>query len=128
MTDERPAVDPSALPLDGTVIQYAAALASVGPDSFPTLLTAAQAHLDAERERYEREFECVHRDDGRAVYLVPTDHWEAVGETLSLSAREVKAIRRAHERQLERIGTRTDRDEEFESALDIRSAVVVNES
>lgn len=117
--------DPSSLPLDGTVIQYAAALASVGPGAFPDLLVTVQAHLDADRDRYEREFECVHRDDGRAVYLVPPDHWASVGEALSLSDRETKAVRRAHERQLERLGTQTGRDAEFESALDIRSAVVV---
>jgi hypothetical protein len=125
MTEDRPAVDPRDLPLDGTVIQYAAALASVGPRAFPTLLTTVQAHLDGERARYERAFECVHRDDARAVYLVPPDHWSEVGEALSLAEREVKAVRRAHERQLERLGRKTDRNEEFENALDIRSAVVV---
>ena len=124
-SDGSPSVDPADLPLDGTVVQYAAALASVGPAAYPALLATVQEHLDADRARYEREFECVHRDEARAVFLVPSDHWETVGEALSLSAREAKAVRRAHERQLTRLGRRTDRGEEFESALDIRSAVVV---
>lgn len=127
-SDGSRSVDPADLPLDGTVVQYAAALASIGPAAYPTLLATVQAHLDADRARYEREFECVHRDEARAVFLVPSDHWETVGEALSLSAREAKAVRRAHERQLTRLGGRTDRGAEFESALDIRSAVVVGEA
>lgn len=127
-SDGSRSVDPADLPLDGTVVQYAAALASVGPAAYPALLATVQERLDADRARYEREFECVHRDEARAVFLVPSDHWETVGEALSLSAREAKAVRRAHERQLTRLGRRTDRGEEFESALDIRSAVVVGEA
>jgi hypothetical protein len=48
-----------------------------------------------------------------------------VGERLGLTARECEAVRRAHEEQLRRVGTETGRREEFESALDIRSAAVV---
>lgn len=117
--------DIGAVPLDGTVIQYAAALASLGPNAFRDVLVRVQAHLSDEQARYERQFECVHREDDRVVYLVPPERWTTMGEELSLSEREVKAVRRAHERQLERIGSQSGRDEEFESALDIRSAVVV---
>lgn len=113
------------VPIDGTVIQYAAALGSVGPNEFTDLLVRAQRHLNADYERYDREFECVYRDDERAVYLVPLDHWDSVGAAMSLEGRETKAVRRAHERQLKRVGTGGDRRDEFDTALEIRSAVVV---
>jgi hypothetical protein len=59
------------------------------------------------------------------VFLVPRDHWGAVGERLGLAARERDAVRRAHEEQLRRVGSETGRRDEFEAALEIRSAVVI---
>lgn len=115
----------TSFPFDGTVVQYAAALGSVPTRRLPELLTAVQRHLAAETEGYERRFERVHRDDARAIYLVPEDHWTEVGAALSLSDREADAVRRAHERQLTRVGSKTGRKEEFETGLEIRSAVVV---
>ena len=56
---------------------------------------------------------------------MPTDHWVSVGETLGLPEREIDAVRRAHAQQLKRIGSKTDRREEFETALEIREAVVI---
>ena len=64
-------------------------------------------------------------DEDRAVFLVPDGHWADVGFELDLPEREVDALRRAHAQQLRRIGTRTDRREELETALEIREAVVV---
>lgn len=115
----------SGFPFDGTVIQYAAALASVPGNQLPELLSTVQSHLVAEEATYRRRFECVHRDEERTVYLVPDDHWDAVGDALSLSDRERKAVKRTHERQLTRIGSETGRKAEFETGLDIRSAVVI---
>lgn len=112
-------------PLDGQVLLLAAAKASVAPDHLPRLVDRAQAHLGPRIEAYRREYECVAEEDGRAVFLVEQGHWTRVGEELGLDEREVDALRRAHEEQLRRTGTAGDRREEFESALDIREAVVV---
>jgi hypothetical protein len=49
-----------------------------------------------------------------------------LGAELALGDREWKAVRRAHETQLERVGSRVGRREEFETALEIRSAVVIS--
>lgn len=116
---------PEAVPFDGTVLQYAAALGSVGAGSLGPLLGRAQAHLDAHLDAYRREFECVEEDEARSVFFVPRDHWEAVGDDLGFEERETKAVQRTHEQQLLRIGSETDRRAEFDTALEIRSAVVV---
>jgi hypothetical protein len=113
------------VPLDGDVLLLAGARASVSPDRLPDLVRRAQRHLAPRIGEYERSYETVDRDDGRAVFLVPTDHWAGVGEELGLEAREADALRRAHEQQLRRLGSKTGRREEFVTALEIREAVVV---
>jgi hypothetical protein len=112
-------------PLDGQVLMIAAAKASVPLRSLPTLVDRVQADLGPRLETYRRRYETVHDSPERCVFLVPTDHWESIGERLGLTERERRAVRRAHEEQLRRLGGEQDRREEFESALDIRSAVVV---
>lgn len=112
-------------PLDGQVLVLAAAKASVAPERLPRLVDRAQAHLGPRLDDYRREYECVAEEGERAVFLVERGHWAAVGEEIGLGEREVDALRRAHEEQLRRTGTVGDRREEFESALDIREAVVV---
>ncbi|MFB6087739.1 MAG: hypothetical protein ABEJ85_04395 [Haloarculaceae archaeon] len=112
-------------PIDGQTVLHAGVLASVSPERLPSLLARVQRRLAGERETYRRQFECVHEDGDRAVYLVPADHWTAVGERVGLGRRETDAVRRAHEQQLLRVGSDAGRREEFENALDIRSAVVV---
>jgi len=56
---------------------------------------------------------------------VPEGHWAEVCSDLGLPEREVDAVRRAHAQQLRRVGSKTDRREEFETALEIREAVVI---
>lgn len=112
-------------PLDGQVLILAAAKASVPAERLPGLVDRVQADLGPRFETYRRSYEAVHEADDRWVFLVPLDHWESVGDRLGLTLREREAVRRAHEEQLRRVGSETDRREEFESALDIRSAVVV---
>jgi hypothetical protein len=112
-------------PIDGQVFMLTSAKASVGPGRLSDLLAAVQADLGDRLDTYRREFERVADDDGREVFLVPTDHWERVGERLGFGRREVDAVARAHAEQLRRIGSETGRREEFETALDIRQAVVV---
>ncbi|SEF93555.1 hypothetical protein [Halobellus limi] len=117
--------EPQALPLDGDVLMYTGATASVAPERLAPLLREVQSHLDPQFEAYARSYERAHADEERAVFLVPDGHWTDVGSELGLPEREVDAVRRAHAQQLRRIGTRTDRREELETALEIREAVVV---
>jgi hypothetical protein len=112
-------------PIDGNVFMLASAKASVDPGTLSDLLRRVQTHLAERRDTYRREFECVVESDDREVFLVPTAHWETVGDRLGLGDRERKAVARTHAEQLRRIGSETGRDEEFETALEIREAVVI---
>lgn len=112
-------------PIDSQVMMHAAALASVSGSRLPGLLDEIQAYLVDRLDEYRRRFERVHEDEERVVFLVPSDHWDSVAGELPLDRREADAVQRAHEQQLRRVGSRTGRREEFETALDIRSAVVV---
>ena len=111
--------------IDGQAILVAGAKASVPLKRLPELIERAGADLREHRDDYRREFECVHETPDRAVFLVPSDHWDAVGDRLGFDRRERDAVRRAHTEQARRIGTETDRREEFESAFEIRDAVVI---
>lgn len=112
-------------PIDGQVFMLAAAKASVNPQTLSELLGRTQDHLDGRRDTYRREFERVAERDGREVFLVPTGHWETLGDRLGFSERERKAVARTHAEQLRRLGSEAGRDEEFETALEIREAVVI---
>ncbi len=100
----------------------AGAKASVPLHRMKPLLAQAATHLrGVDLEQYERVFE----DDECAIYLSDPDFWRDHGAAMDLARREWDAIRRAHEQQLLRVGNREDRREEFETALEIRTAVVV---
>lgn len=118
--------DSDVVPFDGTVLQEAAALGSVGPGRLPELLGDVDVHLRGRRTELRRRFERVNRTNERELFLVPEDYWRDLGAELGLADREWKAARRAHERQLLRDGSDLDRRGEFETALDIRSAVVIS--
>ncbi|MFC7228099.1 hypothetical protein N0B31_11865 [Salinirubellus salinus] len=112
-------------PLDGEVLLLAGAKASLSPRRLPVLVDAAQAHLRGELARYRREYEAVYEDDRFVVFLVEPDHWDGLAATLGVNDRERDALRRAHAEQLRWVGRDADRLDEFESALEIREAVVV---
>ncbi|MFC4357588.1 hypothetical protein ACFO0N_06445 [Halobium salinum] len=112
-------------PIEGQVLLLTAAKASVGPGALPDLLTRVQADLGPRIEEYRRRYELASEDDGRATFFVEPDHWDAVGDRLGFGRRETDAVRRAHEEQLRRVGSRTDRRDEFETALELRAAAVV---
>jgi hypothetical protein len=112
-------------PIDGQAFMLAAAKGSVDPGTLSELLSRVQADLVERIDTYRREFECVAERENRTVFLVPTGHWKTVGDRLGFDERERKAVARAHAEQLRRIGSETDRNEEFETALEIREAVVV---
>lgn len=113
------------VPFDGTVLQQAAALGSVGPNRLPELLGTVDVHLRNQREAVRRGYERIHCDESRELFLVSDDYWLELGAELGLTEREWKAVRRAHESQLLRVGSEVGRRDEFESALEIRSAVVI---
>jgi hypothetical protein len=112
-------------PIDGTALVKTAALASVPAERLPALLVRVQADLGPRIDDYRRRYERIAVESDRETFLVEPDHWEAVGERLGLSDRERDAVARAHEAAVERAGAgRTSRDE-FETALEIRSGVVI---
>lgn len=109
-------------PIEGQVVLLAGAKASVPLHRMKPLLGQAANHLrSVDLDQYER----VYADGEREIYLADPDFWEREGQQLALARREWDAIRRAHEQQLRRIGSREDRRDEFETALEIRTAVVV---
>jgi hypothetical protein len=112
-------------PLDGEVLMLAGAKASLSPARLPGLVDDAQAHLAPQLPRYRREYERIYESDRFDVFLVEREHWVRLGEALDLNDRECDALRRAHEEQLRWTGREADRLEEFESALEIREAVVI---
>ncbi|MFC6752477.1 hypothetical protein [Halorubrum tibetense] len=112
-------------PIDGTALVKTAALASVPADRLPALLARVQADLEPRIDEYRRGYERITGDTDREAFLVEPDHWTGIGERLGLSNRERDAAARAHETAVERWGSETGRREEFETALEIRSAVVI---
>lgn len=109
-------------PIEGQVIMLAGAKASVPLHRMKPLLAQTANYLrSVDIEQYELVFE----DDERAIRLADPDFWQEHGEAMDLVRREWDAIRRAHEQQLRRVGSRENRREEFETALEIRTAVVV---
>jgi len=111
-------------PIEGQIVLLAGAQASVTLERLSELLPEVQTHLEAHRKEYERNYERIESDDN-VYHLVEPDHWEQVGAVLGLDKREIDAVRRTHEAQFTRDGRRLDRTEEFESALSIRTPVVM---
>lgn len=112
-------------PIEGQVVMLAAAKASVAGSQLPGLLERAQKALDPRIDQYRRRYEFVHADEDAYYFFVSKDHWGTLEADLDLDCRETDAVRRAHEEQLDRLGKRLGRREEFETALEIRSAVVI---
>ncbi|MFC4247980.1 hypothetical protein ACFOZ7_13680 [Natribaculum luteum] len=112
-------------PIEGQVLLLTAAKASVPPSRLPTLVDRVQADLGPRLEEYRRQYECAYESDDLVAFFVEWGHWDDIGDRLDLEEREQAAVRRAHEEQLLRIGRRDDREEEFETALEIRDPLIV---
>jgi hypothetical protein len=112
-------------PLDGDALVLTAAKASVSGERLPDLVDRAQGVLAARLPAYGRRYECAHEDESAAVFFVEEGHWADLGEELGLGEREWKALERAHEEHLKRLGRDLGRRKEFETALELREAVVV---
>jgi hypothetical protein len=113
------------IPIDGPVILYTCAVASIPARAMGPLLREVQAHLHPQQQRYARHWECAIDAPTRAIYLVEPGHWDTIGAAVSLDRREQDAVERAHRRQLVAAGRGVDRRDEFETALEIRTAVVI---
>ena len=116
-------------PIDGQVLLLTAAKSSVPPTRLPDLVDRTQAALASRLERYRREYERIYdgaeEDDPFEAFLVDWGHWKELGDEVGLEERERSAVRRAHEEQLLRVGRRLDREDEFETALEIREPVLI---
>lgn len=112
-------------PIEGQVLVLTAAKASVGGQRVPDLVAEARREVEPRADELRRQYECVHEDEIRVIFLAPEGFWAEVGEDLDWSRREHEAIARAHAEQLLRVGRREERDEEFETALEVREAVVI---
>jgi hypothetical protein len=112
-------------PLDGNALVVAAAKASVSGERLPDLADRAQEHLGPQLEQYARRYECGYEDETQAVFFVEGGHWTEIGEEMDIEEREWKALRRAHAEHLKRLGSELDRRQEFETALELREAVVI---
>ena len=110
-------------PVEGTPFMLAAARASVPPQRLSELLAAAESTLDG--DWYDRRYERALATDGSDAYFVETGHWAEVGEEQGWNRREQEAVARAHREQLLHAGKSAGRREEFETALELREAVVV---
>ena len=112
-------------PIGGTPLVKTAALASVPADRLSPLLAQVQRSLEPQLEAYRRRYERVECGADRESFLVESDHWESLGDELQLADRERDAAQRAHETAVVYDGTRAGRRDELETALEIRSAVVI---
>ncbi|WP_246998769.1 hypothetical protein [Halosolutus gelatinilyticus] len=112
-------------PIEGQVLLLTAAKSSVQPARLPDLVDLVQERLTADRERYRREYERVYEGEAFEAFFVDRNHWEQLGDDLGFSDRERSAVRRAHEEQLLRVGRRADREDEFETALEIRDPLLI---
>ena len=118
---------PGPYPIEGTALVKTAALASVPAERLPGLLARVQADLEPRIDEYRRRYERIAAESDREAFLVEPDHWDGIADRLGLSDRERDAVARAHEAAVERVGGR-DRRAEFETALEIRSGVVIGVS
>ncbi len=112
-------------PIESQIILLASAKASVAPHRLPQLIEQVQEDLGLRLDEYRHRYERVHESADSCAFFAEAGHWNQVGERLGFNRRETDAVRRAHEEQLLRTGRRGNRRDEFESALDIREAVVI---
>jgi hypothetical protein len=112
-------------PLDGNALVLAAAQASVSGERLPDLADQAQKYLKSRLDEYRRRYEQAYTDGTQTVFFVEEGHWADIGTDIDLDPREWKALRRVHAEHLKRLGSDLDRRGEFETALEVREAVVI---
>lgn len=112
-------------PLDGQVLLVSAVKASVPGKKLPILVDRTQKALVQIHPDVEQQFERIYEGDEYDIFLVTDGFWDELGDRLGLHRRELSAVRRAHEEQLRYVGRRDDREAEFDTALEIRDALVI---
>lgn len=112
--------------LAGRAILAASAETGISARRLPALLDVAQVDLAPRLDEYRLKYERVLDDGQTDVFLAESDHWQVVGDRLGFERDEVEALEQAHEEHLRHVGEATSRREEFEYALDIRTAVVID--
>jgi len=112
-------------PIEGAALVTSAALASVPASRLPELLARVQSDLGPRIDAYRRRYERIAAETDREAFLVEPDHWASIAERLDLDDRERDAVVRAHEAAVVRVGGDGRVREEFETALEIRSGVVI---
>ncbi|WP_276298944.1 hypothetical protein [Halorussus lipolyticus] len=112
-------------PIEGQVLVLTAAKASVSGERVPELVAEARRELEPRGDELRRKYERVHADDVREIFLAPGEFWAEVGDDMGWERREEEAVARAHAEQLLRVGRRENREAEFETALEVREAVVI---
>jgi hypothetical protein len=112
-------------PIEGQILLLAAAKGSVGPQRLPDLVDLVQVDLQPRHENYASRYEVACETDTYTAFFVEEGHWETIGDRMGFVSREADAVRRAHHEQLKRYGRRNDREEEFETALEIRDCVLI---
>jgi hypothetical protein len=113
-------------PIEGQIVLLAGSKASVSLPKLSDLLERAQQYLADDRDTYDQRFERLDGAEGTIYYLAPADHWTGVGADLDLTEREIDALGRAHAAQFRRDGRRLDREDEFETTLEIRDVVAIS--
>lgn len=113
-------------PIESQIVLLAGAKASVSLARLSELLAEVQPYLANNVSAYERRFEQIDAYGEGLYVLAEEGHWQTVGEETSLTEREIEAVARTHAAQFERDGRRMDREEEFETTLEIRDVLMVN--
>ena len=112
-------------PIDDPALLLAASTVGVGPQLLSDLVEHVQGHLAPRLDDYRRRYELVDETDEACVFLAESGHWETLSAEFRLDPREREAVERAHAEHLRRLGSETERRDEFETALEIRECVVV---
>lgn len=99
--------------------------ADVDPGTLDALLGRVADYFDGKERALERQYErAIAATDG-VVLFADAGFWDRTGAALGFTETEITAVRRAHEATLLLAGDRADRLAEFETALDVRTAVVL---
>ncbi|GGN06955.1 hypothetical protein [Halarchaeum nitratireducens] len=99
--------------------------ADVDPATLDALLGRVADYLRGKERALERQYErAIGARDG-VVLFADADFWARTGAALAFTEVETTAVKRAHEATLLLAGDRADRLGEFETALDVRTAVVL---
>jgi len=99
--------------------------ADVDPETLDALLGRVADYFRGKERALERQYErAIDACDG-VVLFADADFWERTGTALGFTEGEITAVKRAHEATLLLAGDHADRLGEFETALDVRTAVVL---